>query len=155
MLRISKIADYAVIVIAAIAKTTSASYTGQQLADSTHIALPTVRKVLKLLANADLLTSTRGVNGGYALARPAQSITLIDVITAIDGPIAITECCHTEKDCDRQACCTARSNWQTINHAIHTILKSVTIDQMNGALSLQPGQLPWQVRVVHSTEDTV
>lgn len=152
MLRISKLADYAVIVMAEMAKHAQASCSGQQLAELTQIALPTVRKILKLLLQSNLLVSTRGTKGGYALARAADKISLIDVVIAIDGPLAITECCHTDRQCERDACCPSRSNWQVINHSIRQILSAISVAQMNKPLTTQTTGLPWQIEVVSQKE---
>ncbi len=155
MLRVSKLADYAVIVMAEMAKQSQASCSGQQLAELTQIALPTVRKILKLLLQSGLLMSTRGIKGGYALARTADNISIMDVITAIDGPLAITECCHTDKQCQRDACCPSRSNWHVINQAIRQILHSISVAQMNGQLTTLTTGLPWQIQVVNQQEQGV
>jgi FeS assembly SUF system regulator len=92
MLRISKLTDYATVVLGALAEDAAAPHSAAQLADATHIALPTVSKVLKALQRGGLVASTRGARGGYQLSRPAAHISAVDVIDAMEGPVGLTEC---------------------------------------------------------------
>jgi Rrf2 family protein len=85
---------------------------------------------LKLLVNAKVLTSTRGAKGGYALAHKAQHISLVSVISAVEGPIALTECSISEKNCTQASGCHIYGNWQIINRTIHNALAAVTLADM-------------------------
>jgi Rrf2 family protein len=88
-------------------------------------------KILKGLAHAGLLVSHRGVKGGYGLARPAHQISVADVIVALEGPIALTACIeHAPGECDIEALCPARANWQRINRAIREALEGITLMEM-------------------------
>ncbi len=102
------------------------------LADETGIPQPTVAKVLKALTREALVESVRGVRGGYRLARPSVSIHVAEIITAIEGPIGVTECGIEEEhaDCDLSARCDVRGNWQLINAAILSALEGITLEQM-------------------------
>src|SRR5690242_5138064 len=99
MLRISKLADYATLIMSRLAQMADALCSASLLAKRLGLPLPVVSKILKILCQADLLTSVRGVNGGYRLARPAQEITLATVVTAIEGELAVTECCSQRGAC--------------------------------------------------------
>ncbi len=130
MLRISKLTDYAVVLATHLA-TTSDSTSVRALAQQTAIPEPTVSKVLKALARDGVVTSRRGVRGGYSLARPPDSITIAEVITALEGPIAVTECTAQDTDeCARETHCGVRANWQRINEAVQGALAAITLAEM-------------------------
>jgi Rrf2 family protein len=98
-----------------------------------------VAKILKQLARTGLLLSQRGVNGGYRMARPAHAVTVADVITAIEGPIALTECIeHADGDCARESICQVRGNWQLINRRVLDFLGTITLAEMAGPLAESP-----------------
>jgi FeS assembly SUF system regulator len=105
-------------------------HAAMEIASVTGIAIPTVSKILKLLVNAKVLISTRGAKGGYALARAAEKITVANVIGALEGPIALTECSISLQGCEQASGCDIRGNWSLINQAIHNALESVTIADM-------------------------
>lgn len=90
MLKISKLADYAVMLLGTLSLSDESILPAVTLAHRTHLQEPTVAKVMKLLAKANIVASTRGTNGGYKMARTAQEITVADIVIAIDGPIALT-----------------------------------------------------------------
>lgn len=135
MLKISKLADYAVILMCFLAEKENTTYSAQQIADLTRISLPTVRKLLNLLSAATLLHATRGQNGGYSLKQSAHDIHLLNVIEAIEGKIALTGCCDAEQNCERTDTCKAKENWQHINQCILQLLMSVDLKQMNGSIT--------------------
>ena len=120
MLKITRQTDYGVMILTRIAQESpSRIHNARDLSGETEVPLPTVSKILKLLARADLLVSQRGVKGGYRLARDADSITVSEIIEVIEGPIAITECVEAAPgDCDKESWCPVRSNWQLINDAV-------------------------------------
>ena len=130
MLRISKLADYAAMVMHYIAEQGSA-VSAAQVAQTTHIALPTVRKVMKLLLNAQLLESTRGVSGGYVLARPPQQISLAHIIEAIDGPIAMTDCANRDKSCEHAGRCAVKPHWIRVNNIIKAALDAARLREID------------------------
>lgn len=102
------------------------------LAAATGVPEPTVRKVLKTLAHAGIVGSVRGTHGGYALARPAADITVADVVIAVEGPIAVTECASeaTAGACDLEGRCNVQGPWQRISAAIRDALEGLTLADM-------------------------
>lgn len=130
MLRISRLADYSTVVMAFFATHPKSRFSAAAVAEATCIALPTVSKILKFLNEANLLISTRGVNGGYQLARDAEQITVVDVISVIDGKPAVTQCGQGDAICVHDRICQLRGNWQFLNRMIVNVLKSVSIADM-------------------------
>lgn len=131
MLRVSKLTDYATVVMACLAARGSDLASAQALADSARLEVPTVSKLLKQLAQAGLVVSTRGVNGGYRLARAPEGITIADIVIAIEGPIGMTECSVHSGVCGHEPHCGVRVNWRRINQAIAGALASVTLAEMS------------------------
>jgi FeS assembly SUF system regulator len=129
MLRLSKLTDYATVILSFMARDNT-QVAAMEIASVTGIALPTVSKILKLLVNAKVLVSTRGVKGGYALARTPEKITLAAVISALEGPIALTECSISQQGCGQASGCEIRGSWSLINQTIHNALESVTLADM-------------------------
>ena len=128
MIRLSRLADYAVVVMSQIAVGPQRLHTAPELACEIRLPATTVSKVLKLLHHADLVTSHRGAQGGYAIARPAAAISVADIISAVDGPIALTDCIEEAPGaCDLEAICPARRNWQAINDAVRGALAGVSL----------------------------
>ncbi len=130
MLRISKLADYGTVILTHMAKTPQTRMAAPKLAAATYISVPMVSKILKMLANANLLTSTRGANGGYALALSPEQIAITDIITALDGDMALTACTSHDENCDLKTICHIRANWQVINTAIYRTLNGITLADM-------------------------
>ncbi|MEW9625249.1 SUF system Fe-S cluster assembly regulator [Rhodanobacter geophilus] len=130
MLRVSRLTDYATVVMTCIAAHPADVLSTAQIADETRLELPTVSKLLKSLGHAGLVESFRGVNGGYRLARPAQAISLADVVEAMEGPIGMTECGVTEGQCEREAQCGVRGSWQRINTVLDRALRAVSLADM-------------------------
>jgi len=130
MLKLSKMTDYATVILSELAKDRSRVLVAQEIAEITGIALPTVSKILKILTRAGVLVSTRGAKGGYALAREPERITVATVISALEGPIALTECSASHKGCDQASGCTIQGNWHLINQKIAQALESVTLADM-------------------------
>lgn len=133
MIRLTKQADYGILLMTQFARVGSAGVlSASDLSTRSGLSLPMVNKTLKLLSKAGLLISTRGVNGGYRMSRDAGAITLEDVIAAVDGPIALTEC-HEHggiHDCGISANCPTRLNWGIINEALRDSLSGITLLQM-------------------------
>jgi FeS assembly SUF system regulator len=130
MLKLGKLADYGTMLMTVLAAEPGRQYSAQELATRTHVAAPTVSKLLKQLTRGGLIASLRGAQGGYRLARPAESITVADVIAAIDGPIALTQCSVHKGGCAVESYCGVRTNWRLLNHTIRNALESVTLAQM-------------------------
>jgi Fe-S cluster assembly protein SufB len=130
MLKISRLADYATRVLFLLAADPSKRYSATQVASETHISTPTVSKVLKLLNEAKLVNSERGVNGGYQLARAPEQIGVAEIIAAIDGRVAITECSRGDNICKHQNICELRGPWQMINKIVLNVLQDLTLADM-------------------------
>lgn len=130
MLRISKLTDYAIVVLSLMAQVHERTFAAAELAERSGIALPTVSKILKSLTKAGIVKSTRGAKGGYQLARPPRETTVARVIDALEGPIAITECGVTHDSCQQAQSCHIRGNWNVINRAVRTALEAVTLTDM-------------------------
>jgi FeS assembly SUF system regulator len=127
VLRISKLTDYGTVVLAQLAGDTEAVCSAADVSEATGIALPTVSKLLKSLARAKIVTSTRGASGGYKLARDPREISAADVIDALEGPVSITECSATDSHCDYESTCSVGNAWQRVNVAIRHALDEVTL----------------------------
>jgi FeS assembly SUF system regulator len=132
MLRISKLTDYGTVILACLAATPQRRLTASELAERTHLALPTVSKLLKSFHRAGLLTSTRGARGGYQLAKPAAAISAAAIIDAIEGPVAITECSGQHSTCEHETSCSTGGAWQRINGAIRRSLDEISLAQLSG-----------------------
>lgn len=134
MIKISKLADYGLIILQYLTRQTPEEfYSAAMLAERTGIALPTVSKVLKLLNDAQVVISTRGPSGGYRLAKTPKQINLVDIIAAVDGAPALMECCQASSGCIHDQRCAMRSHWQFINRVVVEALSRFTLSD------LQPG----------------
>jgi FeS assembly SUF system regulator len=130
MLRVSKLTDYATEVMTVLAAAPARVHSAQELAERVRLEAPTVSKLLKQLAQAGLIESFRGVNGGYRLARDPAQISIADIVTAMEGPIGMTECSAQAGLCDHETHCGVRVNWQRINEAIAGALAGVSLADM-------------------------
>ena len=130
MLRISKMTDYAIMVMVELYASRGEVLNAHVLAERSHLELPTVSKVLKLLVKTGLVDSYRGATGGYSLERDAQQVSVAEIIAAIEGPIAMTECSVEEGLCSQEANCGLRGNWQRISVAIAEALENVSLAEM-------------------------
>jgi len=142
MLRLSKLTDYATVILSFMAKDKTQVRAAMELAAVTGVALPTVSKILKLLVNANVLISTRGAKGGYVLARMPEEISVATVISALEGPIALTECSISHQGCEQASGCDIRGNWSLINQIIHNALESVTLADLT-----RPVEVPEEVMI--------
>jgi FeS assembly SUF system regulator len=150
MLRVSKLTDYATVVMTVLADGAAhdAVLSAQEVAVRAHLELPTVSKLLKQLAHAGLVESFRGVNGGYRLARAAERITIADIVTAMEGPIGMTECSAHVGLCDHESHCGVRVNWRRINDAIAGALEGVTLADMLRPAPKSRATIPVQLATV-------
>lgn len=130
MLRISRLTDYGTLVLAHLPSDEAQFLSSADVASVTGINLPTVSKLLKLLAKAELVTSTRGSHGGYRLSRAASDISAADIIDALEGPVTITECSANDSQCDYEAVCNVGSAWQRINVAIRRALDDIKLTDL-------------------------
>lgn len=136
MLRITKLTDYAIVVLSDMVRPETAdAYAARDVAERTRIPQPTVSKVLKQLTRAGLVVSERGKHGGYRLARPSTEITVAEIIDAVEGPIAVTECStDATSGCELVGCCAMEANWMRINDAIRDALAGITLADMSRPL---------------------
>ncbi len=130
MLRVSRLTDYATVVMTCIATHPEEVLSTAQIADEAHLELPTVSKLLKALGHAGLVASFRGVNGGYRLARDAREISLAQIVEALEGPIGMTECSLAEGQCERESRCNVRGSWQQVNGVLANALRAVSLADM-------------------------
>ena len=130
MLRVTKLTDYATVVMTVLAARPGEVLSAPELAEQAGLEAPTVAKVLKPLAAAGLVAGFRGANGGYRLARTAADINLVEIVEAMEGPLAMTECSVHDGQCGIEASCGVRANWRRINDVVADALRSVTLADM-------------------------
>lgn len=131
MIKLSRMADYGVILMVELARVGAPGATAGGLARNAALPEPAARKLLKRLAAAGLLRSRRGAAGGYALARGAEDISVAQIVAALEGPIALTECMtHGGTVCEIEALCPTRTNWRRINDALVGALEGVSLAEM-------------------------
>lgn len=127
MIRMSKLTDYAIVILAHLARG-GGTLTAQDLAGRSKVPLPTVSKLCKELSKAGLVVSQRGRHGGYGLARPAEQISVAEIVEALEGPIALTECSQPgAQTCGIEETCLARESWDPVSRAIHRALKDLPL----------------------------
>ncbi len=139
MLRMTKQADYGIVLMTYLASRPGRRVAASELAAETRLPLPTVSKILKLLCREGLLESHRGVKGGYSLTCCPEQITVAAMIAALDGPIAVTECIEdTPGVCSQESVCRLRANWQLINQTMRQALEGISLAELINPL---PGPL--------------
>jgi FeS assembly SUF system regulator len=139
MLRIGRLTDYGIVLMRYVAARPEGVHTANEIAAGAALPLPTVSKLLRTLAREGLLASQRGVKGGYGLARPPQETSVAEIITAIEGPIALTLCSvPTPSDCEYERGCPLRGHWQMINQEIRGALERISLSD----LAERPAALP-------------
>ncbi|MFC4348648.1 SUF system Fe-S cluster assembly regulator [Kordiimonas lipolytica] len=132
MIRLTNLADYAVVLMCEMSHA-DARLSAQDLSGATSIPAPTVAKILNALGKAGLLASHRGLKGGFSLSKPADEISVADIIEAIDGPISLTHCAETgSSDCSFDDICHMRPRWQLINNAVRGALEDVKLSALAG-----------------------
>ncbi len=132
MLRMSKLTDYGTVVLTDLAERPEGLHSATDVAAHTHLALPTVSKLLKALTRAGLVISHRGARGGYVLARPAVEISAAEILEALEGPVAITECSSDDGNCGLVAVCHVGHAWRRINYSIRQALDEISLAQLAG-----------------------
>ena len=130
MLRVTKLTDYATVVMTVLASQPDSVLSASELAERAQLEAPTVSKLLKPLAQAGLVEGFRGASGGYRLARPADRIGLLEIVTAMEGPLGMTECSVHTGNCGIEHSCNVRANWRRINDIVTDALRNVTLAQM-------------------------
>jgi FeS assembly SUF system regulator len=130
MIRMSKLTDYAILILAHLARSPG-TLTAHELAARSRVPVPTVSKLAKELSKAGLVISHRGRNGGYGLARPADQISVAEIVEALEGPIALTECAKPGRvDCEIEDTCVARATWDPVSRAIETALRGLPLSSI-------------------------
>lgn len=133
MVRLSKFADYGLVLMACIAERHQEFplRTARDLSEQSKLPLPTVSRLLKMLMQGGLLLSRRGIQGGYSLAREADEISLLEVIAALEGPVALTECSTDISGlCDLETCCSIKNNQRLINKAVRGALANISVQDL-------------------------
>jgi FeS assembly SUF system regulator len=138
MLRLSRLTDYATVILAALAEDPARVQTATALAETTRIGAATVSKLLKQLHRAGIVSSTRGLHGGYRLARPPAQISAAAILDALEGPLALTDCSAGEGQCGIEQTCRVGRAWQRVNLAIRRALYDISLAQLAAA---DPGQV--------------
>lgn len=130
MIKLSKLTDYAVVLLGHLYLEPAKSLSAAQLSEVSKIPLPTVSKILKILGASKLIESIRGSNGGYQLID--REVSLKDIIEVMEGPIAITACADGEQktECSMERSCIAHGRWTPVNEAIKIALEEVHLSDM-------------------------
>jgi FeS assembly SUF system regulator len=134
-MRLTSLADYAVVMLSAAARHgTGARLSATMLAKETGVPLPTAQKLMGRLAGAGLLTSSRGTGGGFSLAREPVVISLAEIIEAVEGPIAMTNCIEgASLECALERSCRVKPHLNAANDAVRGALAAVSLDQLSRA----------------------
>lgn len=130
MLRLSRLTDYAIVILACLARQERHVAAARALAEQTGVPRPTTARVLKLLSGGGLLRSTRGRQGGYGLVRPPAEITLNDVVEAVEGPVGLTECSREDGSCDLRDGCRVGGHWPLISATLRGALGRISLEQL-------------------------
>jgi FeS assembly SUF system regulator len=146
MIRLSRLADYGVALMTQMSVASSPVHSAHTLAAASGIPLPTVSKLLSALARAGLLEALRGAKGGYRLARNPRAISVAEIIGAVDGPIALTQCIeHGPGSCEVETLCPTRRGWHAINEGVRRAFESVSLAELcesSPAMWHRPGAIP-------------
>ena len=130
MIRMSKLTDYAIVILAHLARA-ERTLTAQALSARSRVPLPTVSKLCKELSRAGLLQSQRGRHGGYALTRAPQQISVAEVVEAMEGPIALTECGSPGSEpCGIEPYCLSKETWDPVSRAVQTALRALPLSEI-------------------------
>ena len=131
-MKINKLTDYSIVILAnLVAKDENAMYTAKELSEFSGIPLPTVTRILKMLSNEGILESQRGAQGGYELTKNSTDISVAEVIEAMEGPIALTECGSDDCGCAFEPSCAVGKPWQKINKAVNDVLQNISLSDMS------------------------
>jgi Rrf2 family protein len=145
MLKLTKKADYGLIALRHLASRPGGVASTKEIADTYHIPMPLLSKVLQKLVRSGLLTSEQGTNGGYRLSRAPQEMNTLEAIRAIDGPIILTHCFTEHNDgCDQHSSCPVREPLRKVHEGILRLLSGITISDLTHDEMLVPGILPMQ-----------
>ncbi len=132
MLKMSRMTDYGTVVLAHLAAHPDAVFSASEIAVETRLAPPSVSKLLKHMSRAGLVSSFRGATGGYTLARPPESISAAQILDALEGPVALTECSADDSQCQLEDVCGVGRSWQRINRGIRKALEHISLAELVG-----------------------
>jgi len=132
MIKVSRMADYAILLVCKMSSVEDKVYSAHELSTITALKITTISKILTKLTKAKVTNSIRGVAGGYKLMMKAEDISIGDIIDIIDGQVALTVCVDEDKNhsCDLESMCPSQGNWQIINNTVRNALNSVSIAEM-------------------------
>lgn len=148
MLRISKLTDYGTLILVHLASHEDGGLcSASDVAAGTHLSLTTVQKVLKSLAHSGLVVSARGADGGYRLARPPEAISAAEILNALEGPLAITECSEDDSHCELEGDCQVGSAWQRISIAIRSAMAEIRLSDLRNP----PAEFPLRYTILSKT----
>jgi FeS assembly SUF system regulator len=149
LIRLTRLTDYGIVLLSHFARERDKRlHCARDISAAVRLPLPTVNKILKALTRKGLLLSHRGVKGGYGLARRPEEISMADIITATEGPVAITLCTTSfPGNCAQESACPIHSNWQKVNDAIRQALESVTLSEMARTSPLLPPKSAAPIRI--------
>jgi FeS assembly SUF system regulator len=151
MLRLGRLTDYAITLLTQMVREGKCTSSAAVLAEKACLPAPTVAKVMKKLTKSGIVTAQRGVAGGYSLARTPSTISVVSIVEAMEGPIAITDCAEgSEHNCNVESLCPMSGNWNKINRALRVALDAVSLADM--AATAHPHMTTASVR---KTEDAV
>src|SRR5688572_10317568 len=149
MLRVTRLTDYATVVLTLLAGEPDRVWPAAELAERTRLELPTVAKLLKPLLHAGLVASFRGSTGGYRLARPAAGISLMAIVEAMEGKLGMTECSGEHSTCEHEKHCGLPGHWRRINDVIADALGAVTLADLVPAKQA-PARKPIPLRMAEA-----
>jgi len=145
MIRMTRLTDYGIMLLTLFARDEKHPMkSARDLAREAKLPLPTVSKILKLLARHGLLEAHRGVRGGFTLSRKPDAITMAEVIGALEGPIGVTDCCAPPSDCGIQKSCIVKSNWLKINKVVLEALARITLAEMTHPITFDAAPVEWK-----------
>ena len=145
MIRMTRLTDYGIMLLTLFARDDKHPMkSARDLSEQAKLPLPTVSKILKLLAKHGLLEAHRGVRGGFTLSRKPDRITMAEVIGALEGPIGMTDCCAPPSDCGIQNSCIVKSNWMKINKVVKEALDRITLAEMTHPILFETVPVEWK-----------
>ena len=145
MIRMTRLTDYGIMLLTLFARDAKHPMkSARDLSQQAKLPLPTVSKILKLLAKHGLLVAHRGVRGGFTLSRTPDRITMAEVIGALEGPIGMTDCCAPPSDCGIEKSCIVKSNWMKINRVVLEALDRITLAEMTHPIRLESAPVEWR-----------
>ncbi|MGB1091675.1 MAG: SUF system Fe-S cluster assembly regulator [Oceanobacter sp.] len=143
-MKISKLTDYGILVLNHLASIGSVRQSTEEIACATSLAVPTVRKVLKVLMDSGLVQAQRGKGGGYRLSRAPSDIPLLTVVEAFEGRMRLTECSTEGSDCEITETCSLSDHWGSINDILLLVLGGISLEELRNPALLN--------RIRHSLE---